>query len=213
VNGAPTLTRRQRSIYELLHARHARGEAAPTLEEICDTLGLRSRGSMHAQVSALVAAGLVEPIEGRQRGVRLSEPADTVPTQLPLLGTIAAGSPLETSVEAETIEVPPRLRGSGRCYVLRVSGSSMIDDGILDGDLVVIEERTHVRDGEVVVALVDGTAATLKRLRRAGGSVSLCPANAEMAPIVLAPERVRIQGVLVGQMRKFHRTHLADAPH
>lgn len=199
--GAPTLTRRQREIYDLLRERHDRGTPAPSLDELCDTLGLASRGSMHAQVGALVAAGLVEPMSGKQRGVRLCEPREQVPTQLPLLGTIAAGEPIEVVCEPQWVEVPFALRRAGQCYALRVRGSSMIEDGILDGDLVVIERRDDADDGEVVVALVDGRDATLKRIHRRPGEVVLAPANCEMAPIVVAPERVRVQGVLVGQMR------------
>ena len=200
---APTLTRRQRAIYEHLLERHEAEEPPPTLDELCVGLGLRSRGSMHAQVKALVDAGLVHPMDGKQRGVRLVEPRERVPAQLPLLGFIAAGRPIEAIETPDSIEVPEHLRTGRACYVLQVRGDSMIDDGILDGDWVVVEKRDQARNGEIVVALVDGSEATLKRIQQRPGEVTLFPANGAMAPITLEPDRVCIQGVVVGQMRSY----------
>jgi repressor LexA len=100
--------------------------------------------------------------------------------------------------------VPPALRTQRDCYVLQVRGDSMVDEGILDGDWVVIEQREHARNGEIVVALVDGSDATLKRIEQRPGKVVLHPANAAMKPMTYPPDRVRIQGVLVGQMRRYH---------
>ena len=200
---AVTLTRRQQSIYEHLLERHAAGEAPPSLDALCDALGLRSRGSMHAQVKALVDAGLVVPMNGKQRGVRVRDPAERAPTQLSLLGSIAAGRPIEAVEVPEHIDVPAHLRTDAFCYVLRVKGDSMIDDGILDGDCVVIESRGYARNGEIVVALVDGTDATLKRIYQRPDEVVLAPANSDMEPITMPPERVTIQGVVVGQMRSY----------
>jgi repressor LexA len=197
------LTRRQQAILDFLRE-HARQQAyPPTLDEICAALGLRSRGSLHKHVSALVEAGYLEPLHGKQRGIRLSAAAVGAENALPLLGTIAAGRPIETIAQPESIEIPPVLQRRAPCYVLRVRGDSMVDEGILDGDYVIIEAREHARDGEIVVALIDGSEATLKRLERASGEVRLHPANAAMAPLRYAPERVAIQGVLVGQMRRY----------
>jgi repressor LexA len=198
-----TLTRRQQSIYEFLLAAQTAGEPPPTLDALCDALGLRSRGSMHAQVKALIDAGLVEPMNGKQRGVRVRACAERVPTQLPLLGSIAAGRPIEAVEVPEHIEVPAQLRTDESCYVLRVKGDSMIEDGILDGDCVVIESRGYARNGEIVVALIDGMDATLKRIYQRSREVVLAPANSQMEPITVAPERVTIQGVVVGQMRSY----------
>jgi repressor LexA len=197
------LTRRQQSIYDYLLARDAAGEPPPTLDELCDRLGLRSRGSMHAQVTALVDTGLVEPMNGKQRGVRLRAPAAQAPIQLSLLGSIAAGRPIEAIGVPEQMEVPSHLRTDASCYVLRVKGDSMIEDGILDGDCVVIESRGYARNGEIVVALIDGMDATLKRIYQRPNEVVLAPANADMEPITMPPERVTIQGVVVGQMRAY----------
>jgi repressor LexA len=203
VKETATLTRRQRSIYDFLLARHAAGDPPPTLDALCDELGLRSRGSMHAQVKALVDAGLVEPMRGKQRGVRLCAPAQRQPTQLQLLGSIAAGRPIEAVEVPEQMDVPAHLRTDNSCYVLRVKGDSMIEDGILDGDCVVIESRGYARNGEIVVALIDGMDATLKRIYQRPNEVVLAPANAGMKAISMPPERVTIQGVVVGQMRSY----------
>lgn len=159
---------------------------------------------MHKHVRALVAAGLVEDPQGRQRGIRLSCAAAPATVRVPLLGRIAAGQPLEAVSAPEEVEIPSSMRGERPCYVLRVRGDSMIDEGILDGDLVVVESREYARNGEIVVALVDGGEATLKRIVQRPGEVELWPANATMAALRLAPERVAIQGVVVGQMR-FYR--------
>ncbi len=194
------LTRRQEEILVLLKS--GGFGHAPTLDELCTALGLSSRGSMHKQVQALVEAGLVEPLGGRQRGVRLTDAAGG-DDELPLLGRIAAGRPIEALSTPETIQVPPALRGRGECYVLEVRGDSMIDEGILDGDWVVIESRDQARNGEIVVALVDDAEATLKRIEQRPGWVLLHPANPSMEALKYAPERVRIQGVLVGQMRRY----------
>jgi len=198
-----TLTRRQQSIYDYLLARHEAGDAPPSLEALCDELGLSSRGSMHAQVKALVDAGLVEPMNGKQRGVRVRAERGRTPTQLALLGTIAAGRPIEAIEVPELMDVPAHLRTDGTCYVLRVKGDSMIEDGILDGDCVVIERRGYARNGEIVVALIDGLEATLKRIYQRPNEVVLVPANSALEPISAPPERVTIQGVVVGQMRSY----------
>lgn len=174
----------------------------PTLEELCGRLGVRSRGSLHKHVRALVEAGYVEPMDHRHRGIRL------VPTQspaggLPLLGRIAAGQPIEAIAQASQIQVPSQLRTARPCYVLQVSGDSMCEAGILDGDYVVIEQRDHARNGEVVVALIHGEEVTLKRIIQEPGRVLLCPENSAMRAMEYAPHEVQIQGVLVGQMRSY----------
>ena len=196
-----TLTRRQQAILD--HLRESRYEHPPTLDELCAELGLKSRGSLHKQIQALVVEGLVEPMEGKQRGVRLTEAAAVDEDELPLLGYIAAGYPIEAVTTPESVQVPPLLRSERPCYVLQVKGDSMIEDGIFDGDWVVIEQRDHARDGEVVVALVEGGEATLKRIEQRPGEVILHPANAAMEPMRFAPDQATVQGVVVGQMRRY----------
>lgn len=204
----PTLTRRQQEIYDFLR-RHLDDFAhPPTLDELCDALGLSSRGSLHKQIQALVEAGLVEPMNNLRRGIRLAteEAAHAADPgePLPLYGYIAAGQPIEAIRNPETIEVPPQLRTPNPCYVLEVRGDSMVEEGILDGDWVVIEHREQARNGEIVVALVDGEEATLKRLEKGAGEVVLHPANSRLSALRYSPDRVQIQGVLVGQMRRYH---------
>ena len=197
------LTRRQQAILEYLRESRLRQTHPPTLDELCSALGLRSRGSMHKHVTALVQAGYVEPLSGKQRGVRLSEAEEDDPSTLPLLGRIAAGRPIEAVQDSQELEVPRQLRGKGRCYVLQVRGDSMIDDAILDRDWVVIEQRDYARDGEIVVALIDGEDATLKRIEQRPDVCILHPANSDLEPQHYAPGRVNIQGVVVGQMRAY----------
>lgn len=205
--GPAILTRRQQEIFDYLREHLREFPHPPTLDELCDALGLKSRGSLHKQIQALIEAGLVEPMNNLRRGIRLvdDEPAlgDDRET-LPLHGYIAAGQPIEAISNPEMIEVPPQLRTPSPCYVLEVRGDSMIEEGILDGDWVVIEHRDSARNGEIVVALVDGEEATLKRLEQRAGEVILHPANSALSPMHFSPERVRIQGVLVGQMRRYH---------
>ena len=199
-----TLTRRQLEIYEYLKTHLDEFPHPPTLDELCEALGLSSRGSLHKQVQALIDAGLVEPMNHLRRGIRLVAAEDPVePGGLPLLGYIAAGRPIEAVTTPETVQVPPALRTARDCYVLQVRGDSMVDEGILDGDWVVIEQRDSARDGEIVVALVDGNDATLKRIEQRPGKVILHPANAAMTPLTYPPDQVQIQGVLVGQMRRY----------
>lgn len=201
---AQRLTPRQRAVYDYLRNREARGLPAPSLSQVCLDLGLSSRGSLHKHVQALVEAGLVEPLEGRHHALCLTRTGgDTAEPTLPLAGIIAAGSPIEAVEDTERIPVPSFMIARGPCFVLRVRGSSMIDDGILDGDYVIVEQRSHARDGEIVVALIDNDEATLKRIEQLKGEVVLHPANADIAPLRYPPDRVAIQGVLVGQMRQY----------
>ena len=195
------LTRRQQAIYQYL--REYEQEQPPTLDEMCKDLGLRSRGSLHKHIQALIQAGLVEPLHGKHRGIRLTPAQEGQSEDLPFLGKIAAGQPLESFEIPETIEVPEFLRGKGNCYVLQIKGDSMVEAGILDGDLVVIEQRDHARNDEIVVALIDGCETTVKRIQQSPGKVTLYPANHTLEPMEYPPDQVQIQGVVVGQMRSY----------
>ncbi len=199
----PPLTRRQQAVYDHLVTHYENSDQPPTLDELCEALGVRSRGSLHKHVQALVDAGLVEPMDGKQRGLRLKAPPPRKPLQLPLLGYIAAGAPIEAIQTPEHIEVPSCFQREGPCYALAVKGDSMMDDGILDGDWVIVERTAHARNGQIVVALVDGFEATLKRILQRPGEVLLCPANSTMTPMSFHPDRVQIQGVVIGQMRSY----------
>ncbi len=198
-----TLTRRQKEIYDFLRDQQALLSTAPTLDELCNMLGVRSRGSLHKHIQALTDAGLIEPAEKKQRGIRLTNQEIEQENELPFLGRIAAGNPIEAIEIPESIEVPQMLRSNGQCYVLQIRGDSMIDDGIFDGDWVVIEKREQARNGEIVVALIEGREATLKRIEQCPSEVILYPANSSMKPMHFSPTQVQIQGVVVGQMRSY----------
>lgn len=199
------LTDRQRQVHDFIRRHVARHGVAPKLVEIGRALGIRSRGVVHRHVRALVDAGLLAVEPGRHRGIRLagSAPPPGV-LELPLLGRIVAGQPLEAIPDRETVDLAEFFVGPGR-FVLRVQGDSMVDAGILDGDMVVVRQAERAADGEIVVALLDDGEATLKRIRhdRAAGTVTLLPANAALAPMTYPAERVRIQGVIVAQLRAY----------
>ena len=197
-----SLTRRQQEIYDFLSRHNDQFEHPPTLDEWCSALGLSSKGSLHKQIQALVDAGLVEPMNNQRRGVRLVQDVDA--DMLPVLGYIAAGQPIEAIEQRETIQVPDLWRSNRPCFVLQVRGDSMIEDGILDGDHIIVEQREQARNGDIVVALIDGCDATLKRIEQKPGMVILHPANSQMSPMQFSPDQVSIQGVLVGQMRSYH---------
>lgn len=201
------LTDRQAEVYDFIRAYTERHGVAPKLREIADRLGIRSRGSVHRYLRAIADAGLIDIEPQRARGIRL-EPT-RVPrraprgTVLPLLGRIAAGRPIEAIPDQDRIDLSEFFMGPGR-FVLRVQGESMIEAGILDGDMVIVESRERANDGDVVVALIDNDEATLKRIQHhPDGSITLHPANAALTPLRLSGERVRIQGVVVGQFRSY----------
>jgi repressor LexA len=195
------LTRRQHEIHQALQDYQEYYELPPTYDELCQFLGLSSRGSLHKHIQALVRAGLVEPTEGLQRGIRLAESAS--PDGIPYLGRIAAGNPTEAIAQAELMQVPDQLLGRGNCYVLEVSGDSMIEEGIFDGDYVVIEQQKRADNGDIVVALINNDEVTLKRIEQKPGKVILYPANASMAAMTYRPKEVQIQGILRGLIRNY----------
>jgi repressor LexA len=200
------LTRRQQEILAVLQEEPPRFSHAPTLDELAHSLGMRSRGSLHKQIQALVEAGLVEPMNRQRRGIRLTTEAIRsleAEQGLPLFGRVAAGRPIEAVPDTERILVPPALCTGPDCYVLQVKGDSMVEDGIFDGDWIIVEPRNVAANGEMVVALVDESEATVKRLLQRPGEVVLIPANSAMSPMTYTPDRVRIQGVVVGQMRRY----------
>jgi repressor LexA len=202
--GNAQLTDRQRQAYAAIRDHFARHGVAPKLAELARALGIRSRGVVHRYVHALVDAGLVAVEPGRHRGIRLAGPVPAPGAlELPLLGRIVAGQPLEAISDQATVDLGQFFMGPGR-FVLRVQGDSMVEAGILDGDMVVVRQAEQAADGEIVVALIDGEEATLKRLRNnRDGSVTLLPANRALAPMIYPAARVRIQGVVVAQLRSY----------
>ncbi|MET0072193.1 MAG: transcriptional repressor LexA [Candidatus Thiodiazotropha sp.] len=175
---------------------------APSLIEIAEGIGISSKGTAHRHVQALAEAGAIRLIAGRKRGIELVDEEALSKTSLPLLGRIAAGQPIEAIAGQERLELND-LFGPDR-YALQVKGDSMIDAGILDGDLAVIERCDTADDGAIVVALIDDQEATLKRLRRLkSGRIKLIAENPDIPPMIYAAKRVRIQGVLVCQLRRY----------
>jgi repressor LexA len=202
------LTRRQREILDFLRDNQEKFPYPPTLDELCAALGMSSRGSLHKHISALIDAELVQPFDGnKQGGIRLTDQArrgeDTGEQGLPFVGRIAAGKPIEAIENIYYMAVPEVLKSDKPCYVLQVKGESMIEAGIFDGDWVVIEQRNYAQNGEIVVALVDKSEATLKYIEQTPDKVLLIPATASMVAMAYLPEQVEIQGVLVGQMRSY----------
>lgn len=201
-------TDRERAVYDFVRAYLRRHGVPPKLREIAAHLGIQSRGTVHRYLSALKAEGLISIEPEVARGVRVMrkrEPSgrDAARAVLPVLGRIAAGLPIEAIPDETEIDLSEFFMGPNR-FVLRVDGESMIEAGILHGDMVIVESRATARDGEIVVALIDRQEATLKYLQRnPDGSITLRPANSTMAPMRYAAERVTIQGVVVGQMRSY----------
>ena len=201
------VTERQRDILGFIKEFQKENGVAPTHREICDHFGFSSYGTVYKHLSLLEKKGLIRRDWNQKRGVELvekeeqREPAAGV-RELPLFGYIAAGRPLGVDVSDETISVPEHLTTRGENYVLKVRGDSMIDDGISDGDLVIISRREQAYNGEMVVANVNGEV-TLKRIYREGERVRLQPANATMSPIFAPARDVAVQGVVVGLMRRF----------
>jgi repressor LexA len=204
------LTDREREVYDFVRAYTDRHGVPPKLREIGVHLGVTSRGTVHRYLRAIEEAGLIAITPDRARGVRLVSKATGGSAQktgprpiLPVLGRIAAGLPIEAIPDETEIDLSEFFMGANR-FVLRVDGESMVEAGILHGDMVIVESRNSARDGEIVVALIDNQEATLKTFRRnPDGSITLHPANRGMVPMRFAAERVTIQGIVVGQMRSY----------
>jgi repressor LexA len=198
------LTRRQREILDYLQEFIQQHGYAPSLEEIGRRFSLSSLATVHKHLSNLQEKGFIRRSWNRSRSVELlSARTGHRAVDLPLLGYVAAGAPIEAISSNESIAVPEDLIGKRESYVLRVRGDSMIDEQIRDGDYVVVEDRRTAEDGEMVIALVGGTDVTLKKFYRDNGRIRLQPANPAMQPLILDGDHVQIQGVVVGVMRKY----------
>jgi len=199
------LTKRQREILEYLSEFITQHGYAPSLEEIGRRFGLSSLATVHKHLTNLQEKGFIKRTWNRSRSVEMV-PARSGgrAVELPLLGYVAAGMPVEAIASNETISVPETFTGARDTYVLRVRGDSMIDEQIRDGDFVIVEDRKTAENGEMVIALVRGSDVTLKKFYRdPAGRIRLQPANPTMHPIVVDPDQVQIQGVVVGVMRKY----------
>ena len=198
------LTKRQKQLLDYLDGYIAEHGYAPTLEEIGAHFGLSSLATVHKHLSNLEDKGLIRRKWNHSRALELvSQKKKAQAVELPLLGRVAAGEPIEAVEVPETIALPEDLVRRQNSFVLRVKGDSMIEDGILDGDYIVIESRETAQNGETVVAVVDGNATVKRFFREKGGKVRLQPANAKMQPIVVKDRDLEIRGSVVAVLRKY----------
>ncbi len=198
------LTKRQREILDFLNEFIEQNGYAPSLEEVGRRFGLSSLATVHKHLTNLQEKGFIKRAWNRSRSVELvPSRVGTRAVDLPLLGNVAAGAPIEAVVSAETVSVPEDLVGKGDTYALRVRGNSMIDEQIRDGDLVIVEDRKTANDGEMVIALLEGQDVTLKKFYRENGHVRLQPANETIQPLIVDATQIQIQGVVVGVMRRY----------
>lgn len=173
---------------------------APTLTEIGQALTISSKGTVHRYVASLIEKGQLRRKGRKWRGIRLTEGYSRSLLILPLLGRIKAGGPIEPIPDQAEVNFSTLLLGPDR-FVLKVVGKTMIEAGILDGDLVVVKKTDTANNGDIVVALIDDGEVTLKRLRKHGDRIELIPANRALLSLIYPTERVHIQGVVVGQLR------------
>jgi repressor LexA len=199
------ITRRQKEVIDFLSSFTSKNGYSPSYEEIAAGLGLNSLATVHKHVTNLQTKGLLQRAHNRSRSI------DVIPQRvagrkmldrLPLLGRIAAGKPVEAIETAETISLSDII-GNREVFALEVRGDSMRDEHIMSGDYVLVERTRTAREGEIVVALIDGTEATLKRFYREGNLIRLQPSNSEMKPIYAPASNVSIQGKVLGMLRKY----------
>jgi len=201
------LTKRQKEILDHIGSFIEERGYAPSFEEIAQHFGYASLATVHEHLSNLDRKGYIRKAYNESRSIELSHPRSSAQgsVELPLMGTVAAGLPIEAVRNDETLAVPSDMLRRGReSYVLRVQGNSMIDEQIRDGDYIVVSAQDVADDGQMVVALVGGDSTTVKKLyREPGGRIRLQPANTTMEPIVEDARNVRVQGVVVGVIRKY----------
>jgi repressor LexA len=200
------LTKRQREVLSYLE-NHIRAHGyAPSMEEIADHFSLQSLSTVHEHLTNLEQKGAIRRNYNESRGIEILPPRGiSGATEIPLLGVVAAGMPIEAVLHQESLAVPDTMLPSrGPNYALRVRGDSMIDEHILDGDYVVVHGRQSADNGEMIIALVNGSEATVKKFyREPGGWVRLQPANPTMAPLRFPEGDILIQGVVVGVIRRY----------
>jgi repressor LexA len=204
MSNSQQLTDKQRLTLDFIERYVARHTVPPKLQEIAEGIGIRSRGVAHRYVQALIDAGFLTMNNGKHRGIQLLKTNPHRPEFiLPMLGKIAAGKPIEAIPGEDEIDLKNFFGHNN--FAVRVQGDSMIEAGIMDGDTVIIEFRETANDGDIVVALIDESETTLKRFKRShkGRYIKLIPANKDMEAMVYEASRVRIQGVLIGQLRKY----------
>jgi repressor LexA len=214
------LTAKQRELLLFIDGRLKEGGISPSFDEMREALDLKSKSGVHRLISALEERGFIRRLPNRARALEVVKLPETKPAavtpirpavvapandtmEIPLHGRIAAGTPIEALQGTETFAVPAALLGPGEHYALEVSGDSMVEEGILDGDFALIRKADSARDGEIVVALIDNEEATLKTYRREGRMIRLDPANSRYEPQRYDESRVQIQGRLAGLIRRY----------
>ena len=227
------LTVKQNQLLNYLIMRIESVGVSPSYQEICKELELKSKSGIHRIVKSLEERGYIERLENKARAIApkkypngqiynsgvinfkdkfinkhshsMAKNFKSQMDQVPLLGKIAAGSPIEAiSNYGEYLDVPSLLRTSEDCYALNVEGDSMIDEGIFDGDTVIINKKTNIQNGDIVVALIDKEEATLKKFRKKGDSIALEPANKNYKTQIYGPDRIVIQGKMSGLIRSYN---------
>ena len=201
------VTAKQRRVYEFIRGYIESNHEPPTIAEIGKHFQMSSSASVHAILVALEREGLIKRIPNISRGIEIIQQKggdDDDDTEIPLLGTVAAGQPIEAILSNDTISVPKDMHGRGRTFALRVRGDSMIDENIQDGDIIIVASQKTAENGQMVVALIDGNYATVKKFYREPEFIRLEPANPQFKPIFIkTPERIQIQGVVRGLIRKY----------
>jgi repressor LexA len=216
------LTAKQHELLMFIHGRLGRTGVSPSFDEMREALDLKSKSGVHRLISALEERKFIRRLPNRARALEIIKMPETsapaaaavaarppVPSpandtiEIPLHGRIAAGTPIEALQGTEGFAVPAALLGPGEHYALEVSGDSMVEEGILDGDFALIRKVDTARDGEIIVALIDEEEATLKTFRHEGGMIRLDPANRHYEPQRYRPDQVRIQGRLAGLIRRY----------
>ncbi len=201
------VTAKQRRVYEFIRRYIESNHEPPTIAEIGRQFQMTSSASVHAILVALEREGLIKRIPNVSRGIEIVQQKggdDDDDTEIPLLGTVAAGQPIEAILHHDTVSVPKDMPRRGRTFALRVRGDSMIEQNIQDGDVIIVASQNTAENGQVVVALIDGNYATVKKFYREPEFIRLEPANPQYKPMFIkTPERIQIQGVVRGLIRKY----------
>lgn len=202
------VTARQRHVFEFISRFQETHKQPPTIAEIGKQFKMSSSASVHSILSALEREGLIKRIPNVSRGIEIIEQdAATDSSEIPLLGAVAAGQPIEAILSHDTVAVPRDMVGQGRTFALRVRGDSMIEENIQDGDTIIVSSQRTAENGQMVVALIDGNYATVKKFYREPEFIRLEPANPNFKPIFIkTPERIEIQGVVRGLIRRYNAT-------
>ena len=201
------VTARQRQVFQFISRYLEVHKQPPTIAEIGHHFKMSSSASVHNIISALEREGLITKIPNVSRGIEIVKQETTTDEyEIPLLGRVAAGQPIEAILSHETIAVPRDMSGRGRMYALRVRGDSMIEENIQDDDIIIVSAQQTAENGQVVVALLDGNYATVKKFYREAEFIRLEPANPQFKPIFIkTPERIQIQGIVRGLIRSYER--------